>query len=122
MARILIVDDASFMRGSLKFIMENAGHEAVGEAEDGIEALEIYRKVRPDLVTLDILMKKMDGIAALEAILKEDPEARVIMVTALGMEDKQDEARKLGARGYITKPFNRTEIVDEVERVLSIAD
>ncbi len=73
-------------------------------------------------MTLDILMKKMDGLAALEAILKEDPQARIIMVTALGMEDKQKEAERLGARGYITKPFKRTEIADEIERVLSIAD
>jgi len=120
MARILIVDDASFMRGSLKFIVENAGHEAVGQAKDGIEALEIYKEVRPDLVTLDILMKKMDGLTTLEALRKEDPQAKVIMVTALGMEDKQENAKRLGARGYITKPFKRTKIVDEIERVLAI--
>ena len=119
MATILVVDDASFMRGSLKFIVENAGHEVVGMAENGKEALKLYRELRPEVVTLDILMRGTDGLTALEAIMKEDPEAKVIMVTALGQEEKQEEARRLGAYGYIRKPFKQTEIVDEIERVLS---
>jgi two-component system chemotaxis response regulator CheY len=122
MATILVVDDASFMRGSLKFIVENAGHEVLGMAKDGKEALELYRKLRPDVVTLDILMRGTDGLTALEAIMTEDPGAKVIMVTALGQEEKQEEARKLGACGYIRKPFKQTEIVDEIERVLTNAD
>jgi two-component system chemotaxis response regulator CheY len=122
MATILVVDDASFMRGSLKFIVENADHEVVGMAKDGKEALELYRKLRPDVVTLDILMRGTDGLTALEAIMTEDPGAKVIMVTALGQEEKQEEARKLGACGYIRKPFKQTEIVDEIERVLTNAD
>jgi len=122
MATILVVDDASFMRGSLKFITENAGHEVVGMAKDGKEALELYRKLRPDVVTLDILMRGTDGLAALEAIMTEHPGAKVIMVTALGQEEKQEQARKLGASGYIRKPFKQTEIVDEIERVLANAE
>ena len=122
MARILIVDDASFMRGSLKYILENAGHEIVGMAPDGRKALEEYEKLKPDVVTMDILMKDMGGLEALEAIKKEDPEGKVIMVTALGQEEKQEEARKLGASGYIRKPFKQGEIVDEVKRVLGIDD
>jgi len=122
MATILVVDDASFMRGSLKFITENAGHEVVGMAKDGKEALSLYRKLRPDVVTLDILMKGTDGLAALEAIVTEHPGAKVIMVTALGQEEKQVEARRLGACGYIRKPFKQTEIVDEIERVLTDAE
>ena len=121
MAKIMIVDDASFMRGSLKFIVENAGHNVIGTAKDGREALELYRQFKPDLVTLDILMKGMDGLAGLKAIMKEDPGAKVIMVTALGQEEKQEEARKLGAVGYIRKPFKRQEIADEIERVLTNA-
>ena len=119
MATILIADDASFMRGSLKFILENAGHEVVGTAKDGKEALSRYRELKPDLVTLDILMEGLDGLAALREITKEDPRAKVVMVTALGQEEKQEEAKKLGALGYIRKPFKRQEITDEIERVLS---
>ena len=122
MARILIVDDASFMRGSLKYIVENANHKVVGTAKDGQEALELYRELGPDVVTLDILMRGMDGLAALKAIMAEDPAAKVIMVTALGQEEKQEEAQKLGACGYIRKPFKQTEIVDEIEKVLANAE
>lgn len=119
MAKILIVDDASFMRGSLKYIAETAGHEVVGMAKDGREALELYFRLKPDLVTLDVLMKGMEGLSALKAIMKKDPGGKVIMVTALGQEEKQQEARKLGASGYIRKPFKLEEIVDEIEKVLS---
>ena len=118
MAKMLIVDDASFMRSSLKYIVENGGHKVVGMAKDGQEALKLYRKSKPDVVTLDILMTGMDGFAALKAIMKEEPKAKVIMVTAIGNEDKQEEARKLGAAGYIRKPFKQTDIVDEIKRVL----
>ena len=118
MATILIVDDAAFMRGSLKYIVESVGHSVVGMAKDGQEALELYTKLKPDVVTLDILMKGMDGISALKAIIEEDPKAKVILVTALGQEEKQEEARNLGACGYIIKPFKKTEIVDELKSVL----
>ena len=120
MATILIVDDAAFMRGSLKYIAENGKHSVAGTAKDGQEALELYRKLKPDVVTLDILMSGMDGLSALKAIMKEDPRAKVIMVTALGQEEKQEEASKLGARGYIRKPFKQTEILGELNRVLAI--
>ncbi len=118
MATILIVDDAAFMRGSLKYIVEGVGHSVVGMAKEGQEALELYRKLKPDVMTLDILMGGMDGLSALEAIMKEDPKAKVIMVTALGQEEKQEEARKLGVSGYIRKPFKQTEITSEIKRVV----
>ena len=118
MARIVIADNASFMRSCLKYIVENAGHEVVGMAKHGGEAVDLYKKLKPDLVTLDILMEEMDGLAALEAIRKEHPAAKVIMVSALGQEEKQEEARKLGCSGYIRKPFKPEEIVHEVQRVL----
>ncbi len=118
MATILITDDAAFMRGSLKYIVEGAGHSVVGTAKDGQEALELYRKLKPDVVTLDILMRGLDGLSALEAIRKEDKTAKVIMVTALGQEEKQAEALKLGASGYIRKPFKQTDIVNEIKHVL----
>ena len=118
MAKILIVDDAAFMRGSLKYIVENAGHSVVGTAKDGQEALDLCRKLKPEIVTLDILMSGMDGLSALKAIKKESSGIKVIMVSALGQEEKQKEAYELGALGYIRKPFKRTEIANEIERVL----
>lgn len=118
MATILITDDAAFMRGSLKYIVEGAGHNVVGTAKDGKEALRLCRKLKPDIVTLDILMSGMDGLTALKAIKKENSGTKAIMVTALGQEEKQEEAFKSGASGYIRKPFKQTEIVDEIRRVL----
>lgn len=118
MAKILIVDDASFMRGSLKFVVESGGHEVVGMAKNGKEALEMYTKFKPDMVTLDILMKEMDGITALKEIIKRDPKAKVVMVTALGLEEKQKEAQSYGASGFIRKPFKESEILKEVEKVM----
>ena len=119
MAKVMIVDDAAFMRGSLRYILEQNGHEVVGEAIDGAQALELYKRHKPDVVTLDILMRGTDGFAGLKAIKKYDPEAKVIMVTALGQEQMQEDASKLGASGYIRKPFSVSAIVAEVERVLS---
>lgn len=118
MANILIVDDAAFMREALKHILENAGHKVVGLAGDGIEALSLFKTLRPDIVTMDILMPGMDGMRALKAIKNEDPKSKVIMVTALGQEQTQEQARKLGASGYIRKPFKADEIVDEIKKVL----
>lgn len=118
MKTVLIVDDASFMRGSLKFIIEAAGYEVIGMAKDGSEAVELYKKFKPDVVTLDILMDGMDGITALTSIRKLDPAAKVVMITALGQEEKQKEARALGASGYIRKPFKQDEIIDEMKRVM----
>ncbi|MDA2913209.1 response regulator [Acidobacteriia bacterium AH_259_A11_L15] len=118
MARVLIADDASFMRGSLKFIAEHAGHEVVATAKNGKEAVDLYRKLKPDLVTLDILMEDTDGLLALRAIVKEDPDAKVVMVTALGQEEKQEEARRAGASGYIRKPFKSIEVIDAIQKAL----
>ena len=122
MAKIMIVDDSAFMRGSLKYIIEKAGHSVVAMAKDGQEALELRRKLKPDIMTLDILMSGMDGISALEAIKKEGPGTKVIMVSALGQEETQEEARQLGASGYIRKPFQQKQITDEIERILTNAE
>lgn len=119
MAKVLVVDDASFMRNSLKYIVESAGHEVVGMASDGAEAVKLHKDLNPDVTTMDVLMGgDMDGIQTLEAIRKQAPDAKVIMVTALGQETKQEEARKLGAVGYIRKPFKQQQIVEEIERVM----
>lgn len=119
MARILIVDDASFMRNSLKFIFENAGHEVVGLAENGMEAIKLYSKLKPDLVTCDILMKTVGGIEALTKIREENPKAKVIMVTAIGQESMQLQAQQLGAKGYIRKPFKSEDVIAEINKVLA---
>lgn len=114
MANILVVDDALFMRSALKYICELAGHKVVGMAADGGEAIKLYKELKPDLT----LMEEMDGIEALAAIRKDDPNARVVMVTGLGQETKQEAAKRLGAVGYIRKPFTADEIKRVVERVI----
>lgn len=114
----MIVDDAAFMRGSLKYIVETNGHEVVGMGKNGDEAISLYNEKKPDLVTLDILMEGIDGLEVLKKIKKINPEAKVIMVTALGQEEKQEEARKTGASGYIKKPFSEEQIAKEIDKVL----
>ena len=121
MARVLIADDAAFMRGSLKHILELGGHTVVGEAKDGAQVLELYKQHKPDLVTMDVLMPGTTGLEGLESILGIDKKARIIMVTALGQKQTQESAIQLGASGYIVKPFSFKEILTEVDRVLSAA-
>lgn len=119
MATVLIVDNASFMRSSLKYIMEQSGHNVLGMAGNGKDAIVQYQKLHPDLVTMDIIMEDMNGIEALKEIRQIDPEAKIIMITALGHEEKYEEAIKLGASGYIKKPFNIEEITREVARIVN---
>src|SRR5438445_13814730 len=106
------------MRNTLQYLFERAGHEVVGLATGGGEAVDLYAQLQPDLVTLDILMDDMDGIEALRLIRRTDPAAKVMMVTVQHEERLQEEARKLGASGYIKKPFKEDEIVQAVQRVL----
>ncbi len=120
MTRVLIVDDSSFMRSSLGHIVEQKGYEIAGTASSGPEAVDLYKTLQPDLVTMDIMMKGGDGISAVHNITTEYPKAKVVMVTALGQEEKQDEARKNGASGYIRKPFNAKQVIEELERVLGV--
>lgn len=105
MKRVLIVDDAAFMRMSIKNILTNYEYEIVGEAENGLEAVEKYKELQPDIVTMDITMPELDGIQALRMIKKLDPRASVVMVSALGQEAKMKEAIIYGAKGFIVKPF-----------------
>jgi len=119
MGRILIVDDTMFMRTLLKNILFSGGHEIVGEAADGTEAVAKYQDLKPDLVTMDIVMPKMNGIEALKEIKKMDPGARVVMCTAVGQEQMVKLAIKSGARGYVVKPFQAPKVLDEVKNVLA---
>lgn len=121
MARILIVDDTLFMRTLLKTIVQEEGHEVSGEAEDGYQSVFEYTQNRPDLVFLDILMPKMDGIMALKTIRGYDPTARIIIVSAIQSVKMIKLAISCGAEGYILKPFQRSQLLQEMNRVLEMS-
>lgn len=115
--RILIADDALFMRNMLKDIFVKAGFEVVGEAANGVEAVEKYHELHPDLVTMDIVMPLKSGIEALQQITRENPDARVVMCSALGQEALIIEAVQAGAKDFIVKPFKEERVLDVVRRV-----
>ena len=109
--RILIVDDASFMRTVLKDIIRSNGLASeILEAADGVEGVRLYQKEKPDLVTMDINMPRADGIQALRAILKINPKAKVVMITAVEEKHMVQDAMKIGARDYVVKPFDRSNV------------
>jgi len=116
---ILIADDAEFMRAILGEIIEDMEWTVAGEASDGQEAIAQYRKLRPDLVLLDITMPNLDGTEALKAILEEDPQAQVVMITALGQKDQVLDAIKAGARDFIIKPFDHDRVAATLAGILS---
>ena len=108
--RVLIVDDALIMRMKIKEIAEESGWEVVGEAKDGSEGVTRYRELRPDLVTMDIVMPLMDGVEALRAVKQFDPQARVVMVSAVDQREKLMECVRLGAIDFIVKPFDKASL------------
>jgi two-component system chemotaxis response regulator CheY len=118
--RIMIVDDALFMRTLLRGILEEDGWVVVGVAADGSEAVEKYLELRPDVTTMDIVMPKKSGIEALTEITQQDRNAKVVMCTAMGQESLVDEARRSGARGYIIKPFDPERVKTVVRKVAGI--
>ncbi len=118
MARVLVVDDAAFMRKLLTDALTNGGHEVVGEAGNGNEAVVRWQELRPELTTLDITMPEKDGLAALAEIMAIDPSARIIMCSALGQEGKVLEAVKLGAKDFVVKPFQPPRVLEAVEKAL----
>jgi len=105
MKKVLVVDDAAFMRLSIRNMLQDTGYEVVGEAENGREAVEKYVELKPDIVTMDITMPVMTGIEAVKAIIKIDPKATVIMLSAMGQEQMVKDAILSGARSFIVKPF-----------------
>ncbi|WP_425448109.1 response regulator [Dethiothermospora halolimnae] len=113
--KILVVDDAMFMRTAIKRILVSDGHDVVAEASNGKEAVSMYKEYKPDIVTLDITMPEMDGKEALKKIIEYDPKAKAIMISALGQEVYVKECVLNGARSFIVKPFNK-------EKVLSVID
>ena len=118
MARILVADDASFMRQMIREIVEMEGHEVVAEASDGIEAIDQFKNHHPDVVTMDIVMPRRSGIDAVKAILEFDPSARVVMCSALGQETLVTEALQAGAHDFIVKPFKPDSVINTIKKVL----
>jgi two-component system chemotaxis response regulator CheY len=116
---VLICDDAIFMRTMLGDILTQAGFTIVGEAETGLEAVQKYRELKPDLVTMDIVMPDMGGIDAVREIIKEDPNARILMCSAMGQQALVIEAIQAGARDFVVKPFQPSRVLEAVQRVLS---
>ena len=119
MARVLIVDDAAFMRKMLGDVLAKAGHEVVGEGANGDEAVAQYQSLRPDIMTLDITMPEKDGLAALKEIIAVDPGAKVVMCSALGQESKVLEAIKAGAKDFVVKPFQPDRVLDAIGKALA---
>ncbi|MCK5129561.1 MAG: response regulator [Clostridiales bacterium] len=111
MKKVLIVDDASFMRVSIKNILTKNGFEVVGEANNGLVGLQKFQELSPDIVTMDITMPEMDGLTSLKQILSVNPSAKVVMVSAMGQESMVREAIVAGARGFIVKPFKEESII-----------
>ena len=119
MARILVADDASFMRQMIREIVEAEGHEVVAEASDGVEAIDMFRAHHPELVTMDIVMPRRSGIDAVRSILELDPSACVVMCSALGQESLVSEALAAGARDFIVKPFKPDSVLATITKVLA---
>ncbi|APH05134.1 response regulator [Bacillus weihaiensis] len=118
MARILIVDDAKFMRMTLSNILIKANYEVVGEAENGVQAVELFEKEKPDLVTMDITMPELNGIEALKEIKSKFADAKIIMCSAMGQQKMVVEAIEAGAKDFIVKPFDENRVIEAITRVL----
>lgn len=119
---VLLVDDASFMRSMIRDILAHGPFVVAGEAENGMEAIRLYRDLRPNLTTMDIVMPQMDGITALREIMRLDPAARVVMCSALGQEALMAEAIEAGACDFIVKPFQPGRVLKVVQSVLGLND
>jgi two-component system chemotaxis response regulator CheY len=122
MAKVLIVDDTAFMRMMMKSILEENGIEVVAEAKNGIEAVQLFKQVRPDLVTMDITMPEMDGLQALSEIKKMDGNARVIMCSAMGQQSIVIQAIMAGAKDFVVKPFHKDRVREAVRRVMNMGE
>ncbi|EAL8030414.1 TPA_asm: two-component system response regulator [Listeria monocytogenes] len=118
MLKLLIVDDAMFMRTMIKNIVKDSDFEVVAEAENGLEAVKKYDEVKPDIVTLDITMPEMDGLEALAQIMAKDPSAKVIMCSAMGQQGMVVDAIKKGAKDFIVKPFQADRVLEALEKAV----
>ena len=121
MRRVLIVDDGPFMRTLIAGMLQQQGYNVIDEAEDGAEGVKKYQELKPDVVTMDITMPHMDGLQALQAILKDDPEAVIVMISAVGDEETIREAIKIGAKGFLVKPFSAETLCTVLEDAIKYA-
>jgi two-component system chemotaxis response regulator CheY len=115
---VLVCDDAIFMRTMISDILTQAGYEVVGEAETGVQAVERFKQLKPDLVTMDIVMPDMGGIDAVREIMAQDPDARILMCSAMGQQALVVEAIQAGAKDFVVKPFQPSRVLEAVQRVL----
>jgi two-component system chemotaxis response regulator CheY len=118
LSKILIVDDAALMRYMLKEILIKGGHEVIGEAPNGLVAIEMYNSLFPDIVTMDITMPEMDGTEALKKIMSQHPSAKIIMCSAIGHKQKVIQAIQAGAKDFIVKPFQADRVIAAINRVV----
>ena len=116
--KILVVDDAAFMRMMIKDILSKNGFEVVGEAADGVQAIEKFKETSPDLVTMDITMPEMDGITALKEIKKIDSSAKIIMCSAMGQQAMVIDAIQAGAKDFIVKPFQADRVIEAIQKAI----
>ncbi len=116
--KVLIVDDAAFMRMMIKNILSKSGYDIVGEAENGVQAVAKFKELKPELVTMDITMPEMDGISAVKEIKKLDPAAKIIMCSAMGQQAMVIDAIQAGAKDFIVKPFQPNRVLEAVQKVV----
>jgi len=117
--KILIVDDAAFMRMMIKDILTKNGFDVIGEAADGAQAVSLYQELLPDLVTMDITMPEMDGITALKEIKEMNPSAKIVMCSAMGQQAMVIDAIQAGAQDFIVKPFQADRVIEAINKVLA---
>jgi len=117
-AKVLVTDDAIFMRRMLSDILKSGGYEVVAEAANGNESVDQYKKTKPDIVTMDIIMPEMGGIDAVKEIVGHDKKARILMVSAMGQQQLVVEAIQAGAKDFIVKPFESSRVLSALERIL----
>lgn len=118
MPKVLIADDAAFMRMMLKDILSQGGYEIAGEAANGLEAIEKYDELKPDLVTMDITMPQCDGIQALKKIMGAHPDAKIVMCSAMGQQSMVIESIQSGAKDFIVKPFQPQRVLEAVKKLI----
>lgn len=116
-SKILIVDDASFMRMMLRNILTSHGYEIAGEAENGVKAIAQYESLKPDIALIDLIMPEMGGIEAVKKIMAKDPAAKIIICSAMGQQALVVEAMQAGARDFIIKPFQPTNVIESVQKI-----
>jgi len=118
MKTVMIIDDSESMRMTIKAIVEANGYEVVGEAGDGKTGIEMYQRLKPDIVTMDVVMRDMNGIETLRSIASLDPDAKVVMISAMGQGQFVKDAIVAGAKGFIVKPFSEQQIMETFAKVL----